>query len=500
MALKIGFVDGNVFHAHDALQTLHFHHGVHEQKRVAMRQNLLNLHNIHDHFAVSVAAHPLGSDWQESRENSNYKRTAALAIRALPRRGPQRQDRRASAGARHSTLPCLEAAASMAAAMADSPLPLTLLGALKPRLPEMLRLLRRFVTTESPSLAKAAADRCSRVIAKEWQEQGLHVERLPQKHRGDHLRVTYRPKSHAAGQLLVLGHYDTVYSTGTLKEVPFRISGNKAYGPGTFDMKAGIVQALFALETLQRSNVKMRKQAVFLWTSDEEIGSESSRRYFEAEARRSDAVLVLEPSFGPRGLLKTARKGVGEAELIVHGRASHAGLAPQEGINAIHELARQLGRIEKWNDLRRGLTINAGVIEGGTRTNVIPERARAVLDLRALRVSDMRDLEVRLHDLRPLQTGARLEITGGFDRPPLEHKMSESLFARAQFVAKEMNLSLGECTVGGGSDGNFTAALGIPTLDGLGAVGDGAHSSREHILINTMPTRAALLAALLAAN
>ncbi len=265
-------------------------------------------------------------------------------------------------------------------------------------------------------------------------------------------------------------------------------------------MKGGIVQTLFALQALQQAKIPLGKRIVFLWTSDEEIGSEASRRLFEAEARRSDGVFVLEPSFGPRGLLKTARKGVGQAELVVHGRASHAGLAPQEGINAIHELARQLGRIEKWNDLRRGLTINAGVIEGGTRTNVIPERARAVLDLRALRLSDMRDLEVRLHDLRPLQTGARLEITGGFDRPPLEHKMSESLFARAQLVAKEMNLSLGECTVGGGSDGNFTAALGIPTLDGLGAVGDGAHSSREHILINTMPTRAALLAALLAAN
>jgi glutamate carboxypeptidase len=265
-------------------------------------------------------------------------------------------------------------------------------------------------------------------------------------------------------------------------------------------MKAGIVQALFALQALRQAEIPLLKRLVFLWTSDEEIGSESSRKVFETEARRSDAVFVLEPSFGPRGLLKTARKGVGEAELIVHGRASHAGLAPQEGINAIHELARQLGRIEKWNDLRRGLTINAGIIEGGTRTNVIPERARAVLDLRALRVSDMRDLEVRLHDLRALQAGARIEITAGFDRPPLEHKMSESLFARAQLLAKEMNLSLGECTVGGGSDGNFTAALGIPTLDGLGAVGDGAHSAREHILINTMPRRAALLAALLATN
>ncbi len=383
--------------------------------------------------------------------------------------------------------------------MPDVNLSKKFLQLLKPRLPQMLATLRRFVTAESPSLEKAAADRCCGVLAAEWNKRGARVERIAQKHRGDLLRITYAPnKSHPQGQLLVLGHYDTVYSTGTLAKMPFRVKKGKAYGPGTFDMKAGIVQALFALQALQQAEIPLPKRILFLWTSDEEIGSESSRKIFEAEARRSDAVFVLEPSFGPRGLLKTARKGVGEAELIVHGRASHAGLAPQEGINAIHELARQLGRIEKWNDLRRGLTINAGMIEGGTRTNVIPERARAVLDLRALRIPDMRDLEVRLHDLRALETGARLEITGGFDRPPLEHKMSESLFARAQLLAKEMNLSLGECTVGGGSDGNFTAALGIPTLDGLGAVGDGAHSSHEHVLISTMPTRAALLAALLA--
>ena len=371
----------------------------------------------------------------------------------------------------------------------------------KPRLPQMLATLRRFVTAESPSLEKAAADRCCDVIAAEWNKHGVRVERITQKHRGDLLRIAHAPaKSRPSGQLLVLGHYDTVYSTGTLGKMPFRVKGGKAYGPGTFDMKAGIVQALFALQALQQAETLLRKRIVFLWTSDEEIGSEASRKFFEAEARRSDAVFVLEPSFGPEGLLKTARKGVGEAELIVHGRASHAGLAPQEGINAIHELARQLVRIEKWSDLRRGVTINAGIIEGGTRTNVIPERARAVLDLRALRVSDMRSLEERLHELRPLQTGARLEITGGFDRPPLESKMSAALFERARLLASQMNLTLGECTVGGGSDGNFTAALGIPTLDGLGAVGDGAHSSREHVLINTMPTRAALLAAVLATN
>jgi glutamate carboxypeptidase len=298
----------------------------------------------------------------------------------------------------------------------------------------------------------------------------------------------------------VLGHYDTVYATGTLAKMPFRIRGGKAYGPGIFDMKAGIVQALFALQALQELKASLKKGVVFLWTSDEEIGSESSRKLIETEARRSDAVFVLEPSFGPRGLLKTARKGVGQAELIVRGRASHAGLAPEEGVNAIHELARQLTRIEKWNDPRRGVSINADVVEGGTRVNVIAESARAILDLRALRVSDMRHLERRLHALRSVLKGARLEVTGGFDRPPLERKMCAALFARAKSLAKQMHLSLDECTAGGGSDGNFTGALGIPTLDGLGAVGDGAHSSHEHAFLNTMPARAALLAALLATS
>jgi len=382
--------------------------------------------------------------------------------------------------------------------MPDSHLPAKFLQLLKPRLPQMLATLRRFVTAESPSLEKVGADHCCGLIAEAWNKSGARVERIAQKHRGDLLRITHSAdKSRSSGQLLILGHYDTVYSTGTLAGMPFRIAGGKAYGPGTFDMKAGIVQALFAMQALRQSKISLRKRLVFLWTSDEEIGSEASRKFFEAEARRSDAVFVLEPSFGPRGLLKTARKGVGEAELIVHGRASHAGLAPEEGINAIHELARQLAHIEKWNDLHRGVTINAGVIEGGTRTNVIPERARAVLDLRALRVSDMRSLERRLHSLRPFHRGARLKITGGFDRPPLERKMSAALFARAKSLANQMNVTLGECTAGGGSDGNFTAALGIPTLDGLGAVGDGAHSSREHIVINAMPQRAALLAALL---
>jgi glutamate carboxypeptidase len=383
--------------------------------------------------------------------------------------------------------------------MAEANLPAQLLQSLKPRLPEMLATLRRLVLAESPSFEKTAADRCCRLLENEWRKRGARVERLAQKIRGDHLRITWFPhKSRPTGQLLVLGHYDTVYSTGTLAEMPFRVSAGKAYGPGAFDMKAGLVQALFAYAALKNSAAALSKRLVFLWTSDEEIGSESSRKFIESEARHSDAVFVLEPAAGAWGLLKTARKGVGEAEIIVHGRASHAGLAPEEGVNAIHELALQITRIEKWNDPRRGITVNADIIEGGTRTNVIAERARAVLDLRALHFAHMQRLEKRLRALRPILPGARLEVRGGFDRPPLERKSSGALFARAKSLAAQMGFPLGECIAGGGSDGNFTAALGIPTLDGLGAVGEGAHSADEHILIDTMPARAALLAALLA--
>ncbi len=363
----------------------------------------------------------------------------------------------------------------------------------------MVEALRQLTSLESPSLEKAPSDRCCEFLAAQWLRHGTIVQIIKQRHRGDHLRVRWTPaESRPKSQLLVLGHYDTVYPSGTLASMPFRVSGGKAFGPGTFDMKAGIVQALFALEALRESRVELRKRLVFLWTSDEEIGSESSRKLIEAEARRSDAVFVLEPAFGSRGLLKTSRKGVGEAHLIVHGRASHAGLAPEKGINAVHELAAQIARIEKWNDLRRGVTINADIVSGGSRANVIADHARATLDLRAWRQADMRALEKRLHSLKPVHRGAKLEIHGGFDRPPLERQHSAALFACAKPIARQLGFPLGEAAAGGGSDGNFTAALGIPTLDGLGAVGDAAHSPHEHIQIQAMPQRAALLAALLA--
>jgi len=385
--------------------------------------------------------------------------------------------------------------------MPEPNLPQALLKALKPRTAEMLATLRRLVLAESPSLEKAPADRCCRLLAQEWRRRGTRVEILPQRHRGDHLRITWwKGAGKPVGQLLVLGHYDTVYASGTLKFMPFRVRVGKAYGPGIFDMKAGLVQALFALQTLKQLKVPLAKGVVLLWTSDEEIGSDTSRKLIEQEARRSDAVFVLEPAFGPKGFLKTSRKGVGEAQLIVRGRAAHAGLAPQEGVNAIHELARQIARLERWNDPRRGISVNADIVEGGTRTNVIAEHARAALDLRAMTIGDIHRIEKQLRGLRPILPGARVEIRGGFNRPPMERKMSAELFARAKALGRQMGLSLGECSAGGGSDGNFTAALGVPTLDGLGAIGDGAHSEREHIVISSLAPRAALLAALIAAS
>jgi glutamate carboxypeptidase len=385
--------------------------------------------------------------------------------------------------------------------MKQTSIPNTLLALLRPRLSHMLESLRQLTVLESPSLEKEPSDRCCNHLADEWLLRGATVQILKQRHRGDHLRISWAPDTlRTSSQLLVLGHYDTVYPSRSLAHMPFRVAGSKAFGPGTFDMKAGIVQALYALEALQQAKIPLSKRLVFLWTSDEEIGSESSRQLLESEAKRSDAVFVLEPSLGPHGLVKTSRKGVGEAKLIIHGRSAHAGLDPEQGVNAIHELAAQIARIEKWNDPRHGVTVNADLVDGGTRTNVIPDHAKVNFDLRAWRHADMRALEKRFHALKPIRRGVKLEVRGGFDRPPLERKHSAELFTRARSLAKEMGFALGEAAAGGSSDGNFTAALGVSTLDGFGAVGDGAHSAHEFVFYKTMPQRAALLASMLASS
>jgi glutamate carboxypeptidase len=376
---------------------------------------------------------------------------------------------------------------------------LPLLKWLRTRETAMTRSLGQFVRAESPSFDKGAVDRFGRIVEAEWRRRGAKVTRVRQPERGNHIRAEWNPRGNRAkGQVLVLGHLDTVYGLGTLARMPFRLSRGRAYGPGTFDMKGGMVIALFAVDALAAAGLATGKRIVFLWTSDEEIGSGTSRALIEREARRSDAVLVLEPALGLDGRVKTGRKGVGEFEIVATGRAAHAGLNPGDGINAIEEIALQIARIARWNLASRGITVSAGVIEGGTRTNVIPDKARVVVDVRAVRAGDMHSLERRFRALRPILRGAKLLIRGGFNRPPMERKTGAVLYAQARTLAKEIGVTLREACVGGGSDGNFTAALGVPTLDGLGAVGEGAHSANENILIRAMPERAAILAGLLA--
>jgi glutamate carboxypeptidase len=373
-----------------------------------------------------------------------------------------------------------------------------LLAGLRPRRDEMLQVLAKFVRAESPSDGKAAVDRFGRMVASEWRKLGARVQFVRQRQRGDHLRVVWPAQALRGRQILVLGHLDTVYGLGTLRHMPYRVAHGRAFGPGVFDMKGGLVIAQFAADALARAGWPSRRRVVFLWTSDEEIGSGTSRALIEHEARRSAAVLVLEPASGLDGRLKTQRKGTGRAELIVTGRAAHAGINPQDGVNAIHELTLQIGRIARWNNPQRGVTVSPTVVEGGTRDNVIPAAARAILDLRAQRASDMRDLERRLRALRPILPGAKLEVQGGFSRPPMERRTSAALFTRARALAAAMGFVLDETSTGGGSDGSLTAALRLPTLDGLGAVGEGAHSANESVVVRALPERAALLAALLA--
>jgi glutamate carboxypeptidase len=376
-----------------------------------------------------------------------------------------------------------------------------MLRELRRREAAMVRLLGEFVRIESFSYDKKAVDKFGAIVAKEWKKRGGAVRVLKNKVRGNNLRIEVRlGPDPPRGQLLVIGHLDTVYPAGTISKTPFRVSGGRAWGPGTFDMKGGLVLALFAVDALRASRVNLRKKLVFLWTSDEEIGSEASRATIEAEARRSDAVLVLEPSFGAQGKLKTQRKGVGSAELIVTGKSAHAGIDPEKGVNAVHELALQIERLMRMNDRKRGITVQTTVVEGGTISNVVPESARAEVDIRFTRLADGAAIERKIRSLKPILAGAQVKITGGVNRPPLERTPAiAGLFAKAQSLMHAMGLELGEASTGGGSDGNFTAALGVPTLDGLGCVGDGAHSPHEHIVIRALPERAALIAGLLAA-
>ena len=362
----------------------------------------------------------------------------------------------------------------------------------------MIQTIRQLVEIESPSDNKEAVDRLGSLLAGRFEGLGGHAKFHRTQGFGDHLQVDFAGKK-SGKPILLLGHLDTVYPVGTLTTMPFRQADGRLWGPGSFDMKAGIAFMLHAIEALRTWHEdQLPRPVTILLVSDEEIGSDTSRRITESLAQKSAAVLVLEPSAGPKGALKTARKGVGEYVLKVTGKAAHSGLDFEKGQSAIIELSRQILAIMKLVDLKKGLTLNVGTVQGGTRSNVIPAEASAVLDVRVVRAKDGAVIDRKLRSLKPFNRKCRLEIQGGVNRPPMERSPGvAALYGKASAIARQLGWKLEEAAVGGGSDGNFTAGLGIPTLDGLGAVGDGAHATHESVLIAELPRRAALIAELI---
>jgi glutamate carboxypeptidase len=354
--------------------------------------------------------------------------------------------------------------------------------------------IETLVGLESPSTDKAAVDRCGAELTSRLDALGAEASRIDGGPRGDHIRADV---AGSAARVLLLGHFDTVWPVGQLHRMPLREEGGRLYGPGVFDMKAGIGVAMLAVRALREMRLPDAPQITMLWTTDEEIGSETSRAAIEACARDSRAVLVLEPSL-PGGAAKTSRKGCGDFELTVHGVSAHAGLDPTRGASAIHELAHQIVAITALQDPSRGVTLNVGQVSGGSRTNVVADIAHASIDVRVPTMADAAIVEQSLRGLRPRLSGTRLEVQGGVGRPPLERSPGVvGLYEVARDVARELGQDLKEGGTGGGSDGNFTAAIGVPTLDGLGPRGDGAHALHEHVELVDLPWRAAFLAGLM---
>src|SRR5487761_276629 len=351
-------------------------------------------------------------------------------------------------------------------------------------LPEMLGCLRRAVEIESPSSSKPALDRIARFFARELERAGGRTQVWRRVNSAPAVTAEFWGERRECKPILMLGHTDTVWALGTLSRMPFCIRNGRAFGPGVLDMKSGIVCGLWALRALRELKIEPRCPVRFFLNSDEETGSRTFRAQLERAAEG--------------GALKTARKGVGEFQIAVHGRSAHAGIEPETGINAISELARQLLRIESFARPHPGLTINTGVIEGGTRPNVVPEYASATIDVRIPRPRDGATIERKIRALKPIAPEARITVIGSINRPPMERRVSQHLFRKAQEVGFQLGMRLEEASTGGGSDGNFAAALGVPTLDGLGGVGGGAHARSEHIMVRELPRRAALLAALIA--
>lgn len=373
-----------------------------------------------------------------------------------------------------------------------------ILACLRSKQKELVLFLKELVECESPSDSPEAVSRFLDLLQSKLAADGK-ARRIPGRGAGDHLQFEFElPGGRKQGQILALGHSDTVYPLGTLARMPWKRSKGRLHGPGVLDMKSGIAFFVFAMRTLRELGVPVRRRVVLQLNSDEETGSESSRPLTEREARRSVAVLVLEPGTGLEGKLKTARKGVGGYRVAVEGKAAHAGLDFASGASAILELARQIERIAGFTAIDRGVTVNPGVIRGGTRTNVIAEHAEADVDMRVSRLRDAGPLDRQFQRLKPVDKRCKITVTGGLNRPPMERTQGGAeLFFKARSLAADLGVTLEESSVGGGSDGNFTAAL-APTLDGLGGAGEGAHAPHECILEERIADRAALLAKLVA--
>jgi glutamate carboxypeptidase len=365
--------------------------------------------------------------------------------------------------------------------------------------PEIAGLIRELVECESPSDSPRDVNRFVDLMIERTRDIAS-PKTIASDGFGKHLRLEFDlPGRKKKGQILGVGHSDTVWPLGTLRGMPFREADGRLWGPGVLDMKSGMAFFLYAARALRELDVAVKRKVVMFVVSEEEVGSRTSRPLTEAEAKQSECVLVLEPGTGLDGKLKTARKGVGNYTVWIEGKASHAGVDFENGANAIVEAARQVERIAEFTDLRRGITVNPGIIAGGTRTNVVPAEARIDIDIRTVRMKDAKALDKKFRALRPVDKRCRLRVEGGLNRPPMERsKAIVGLFEKAKKIGAELGVTVDETLSGGGSDGNFTAALGVPTLDGVGGVGEGAHAINESILIDRIADRTALLTGLLA--
>ena len=364
---------------------------------------------------------------------------------------------------------------------------------LRAHLPNMLDALEDWVNHDSPTFDKPSVDALGRKIVDVFAGLGASVETHPQSEYGDHLRIAWGKGNR---QILLLGHFDTVWPIGEAARRPFTVRDGRASGPGTNDMKSGIVIGLYALRMLVEMGQAPTHRLVYLLTSDEENGSLSSRELIGTEARRSEYTLVLEPS--RHGSLITWRKGIGRFNIEVTGVAAHSGVDPEKGVSAIEEMAHQILKLQAMSDLESGNTVNVGTVQGGSRVNVVAASAQAECDLRVMGIGEGERMERAILGLSPVLEGTSVKVSGGINRPPFEESEAVlALFERARAIGARLGLELEKTGPGGGTDGNFTAALGVPPLDGLGAVGQGSHALSEQILVDSLPERAALLSELI---